>query len=188
MTSTSGLPATSKKPALKKLSHRHQRVLDIMLRNPEMRLQEIADELGYTVPWISTIVNSDLFQEALKKRREAFERHDNRVITEKLNNITHKGLDLLMDHIDYDPDYEEGEDLLDDGPSFQEIKQVTELAMKASGYLGNKGPNVTVNNNNNNVVAAPQVAQSTMEEARARLIGHGSAGAKQSNPKALPAS
>lgn len=171
MTLQSGLPATTK-PVIKKLSPRHKRVLDFMIRNPELRLAEIAKELDYTVPWISTIANSELFKAEYNRRRAVFEEQDNKALSIKLNNIAHKGLDHLMEHIsDYQFDEEDGEDLINDGPSFQEVKQVTELALKASGYLGGSGKgNITINDNRqtqNNVVT---VAQSTLEKARERLI------------------
>lgn len=178
--STNGVVPTSKNP-VKKLSHRHKRVLDFMVRNPEMKMQEIADGVKMTLPWISTIVNSDLFQAEFNKRREAFERHDNRAISAKLDMIAHEGLDQLMDHITLSVDVEDYDEL--DGPSFQEVKQVTELALKASGYLNGASRSATVVNVDNTTVVATQVSPSTLETARARIIN----GTSGNISEALPA-
>jgi hypothetical protein len=174
---------TNTKNPVKRLSHRHKRVLDFMIRNPEMKLGDVADALNYTQPWISTIVNSDLFQAEYDKRRSVFETADNRALQNKLNKIAHKGLDQLLDHIEYDPEEFDCDEL--DGPSFQEIKQVTELALKASGYLsGAKQPTINIQNNQTNVTNT-QVAQSTLERARERIINGNS---NSQTPKAIQSS
>lgn len=161
-----------KQNPVKRLSHRHKRVLDFMIRNPELKMGEIAEKLGLTGAWISTIVNSDLFQHEYNRRREAFETQDNRALQNKLTKMAHQGLDQLFDHIEPGLSMDEADDSWDelDGPSFNEVKQVTELALKASGLLGGaKAPTVNIQNNQTNVNNT-QVAQSTLEKARARII------------------
>lgn len=181
-----GLTPAKREP-VKRLSHRHKRVLDFMVRNPEMRLQDVATAVGYTNAWVSTIVHSDLFQAEFDKRRAIFENQDNRALTAKIDKIAHEGLDQLFDHIALSVDDDDFDEL--DGPSFNEVKQVTELALKASGYLsgGNKAP--TVNIQNNQTVQTPAVAASTLETARARII-NGNADSSESSsqaPKAIEA-
>ena len=47
----------------------HEAFADYMLINPQCRLREMSAHFGYTVAWICTVTNSDMFQAYFAKRR-----------------------------------------------------------------------------------------------------------------------
>lgn len=47
----------------------HEAFADYMLINPGCRLREMAAYFGYTVPWICTVINSDMFKAYFASRR-----------------------------------------------------------------------------------------------------------------------
>lgn len=58
------------KPAIAKMTYSHEAMVDIIVANPGISQNAIADMFGYTPSWISQIITSDTFQTALAKRRE----------------------------------------------------------------------------------------------------------------------
>lgn len=49
----------------------HEAMLNWVLQNPEKGLKEMSAYFGYTMPWLSRVINSDIFQHALRQRQEA---------------------------------------------------------------------------------------------------------------------
>jgi len=59
--------------AIARLSHTHEAVMNWLIANPEKSLRECADSFGYSQPWLSRLIHSDLFQQELQaKHREVF--------------------------------------------------------------------------------------------------------------------
>ena len=60
--------------ALQTLNHRHEAIALWLIANPDKQQNDCAREFGYTVPWLSRIINSDLFQalytDMCKERKE----------------------------------------------------------------------------------------------------------------------
>jgi len=50
------------------VNYRHEAIINWMLTNPHRPLKDCAEELGYTQAWLSTIIHSDMFQEAYQVR------------------------------------------------------------------------------------------------------------------------
>lgn len=66
-----GLLAVARnKPAIAKMAYSHDAMVDIIIANPGISQNAIAEIFGYTPSWISQIITSDTFQTALAKRRE----------------------------------------------------------------------------------------------------------------------
>jgi hypothetical protein len=55
---------------IKKVGYTHDAMIDFIVGNPWVTNNEIARHFGYTVPWVSTVINSDAFRERLAQRRE----------------------------------------------------------------------------------------------------------------------
>lgn len=55
---------------MKKLNHRHEAMINWLIANPHRGLGEMARDLGYSQAWVSTVVNSDMFQAAYRRRCE----------------------------------------------------------------------------------------------------------------------
>jgi len=56
-------------PAVAKLSHSHDAILNWLLLNPTATLRECGDQLGYSVPWLSRLIHTDIFQAELAARQ-----------------------------------------------------------------------------------------------------------------------
>ena len=54
---------------LKRVHYTHDAMVDYILRNPEVPQNTMALYFGFSVPWVSTIVNSDAFQARLAQRK-----------------------------------------------------------------------------------------------------------------------
>jgi hypothetical protein len=55
---------------LTKIRYTHDAMIDLLVANPGISQNALAAHFGYTPPWISTIMATDLFQERLHQRRE----------------------------------------------------------------------------------------------------------------------
>lgn len=58
--------------APRRMKHRHEEVLMWILLNPHKTQRELARDLGYTEAWLSTLINTDMFQERLKALRDTY--------------------------------------------------------------------------------------------------------------------
>lgn len=55
---------------LQKVRYTHKAMIDLIIAHPELSQNQIAAQFGYTSSWLSNIMASDAFQEALAARRE----------------------------------------------------------------------------------------------------------------------
>jgi hypothetical protein len=53
---------------LQKLNHRHEAIINWLLANPEKNLGDCAKAFGYTQPWLSQVIHSDMFQALYRQR------------------------------------------------------------------------------------------------------------------------
>lgn len=56
-------------PEISKLKVKHEALMDYMLANPTCTYRDISAAFGVTIPWISCIVNSDVFREKLREKQ-----------------------------------------------------------------------------------------------------------------------
>lgn len=56
--------------SLQKIRYTHKAMIDLIIEHPELSQNQIAAQFGYTASWLSNIMASDAFQEALAARRE----------------------------------------------------------------------------------------------------------------------
>lgn len=56
---------------IKKISYTHEAMINWLISNPDRYLKDAAAYFGVTQPWLSTIINSDIFQAKLKERQDA---------------------------------------------------------------------------------------------------------------------
>jgi len=82
------------------LSHRHHAIIDHMLSFPEKKLGEIAEDLGYSAPWLSTIVNSHAFQVEFQTRREAYNQQLNEKTQRRMFDVALKAADKMEEVLD----------------------------------------------------------------------------------------
>lgn len=89
-----------------RLRHTHEAFMDWMLLNPGASLQAMAAEFGYTVSWLSTVINSDLFQMRLAERRSEIDLLVHADIPTKMRGIVAQGLDKVAMHMEKTQDME----------------------------------------------------------------------------------
>ena len=85
---------------VKNLNYRHEAILVWMIANPHRKLGDCARELGYTQPWLSTIIWSDLFQAEYRKRCNEMGEVAVHTTVGRLSRITEKVLDRIDERLD----------------------------------------------------------------------------------------
>ena len=147
---------------LQKLSNRHHAIMDYMLANPGLALAAVADHFHVTQPWLSTVINSDVWRERYSQRRDLMDSRISESITDKLGRIAEKSLDGIDASLD------------DEEVSPNTKLQIARMALETLGFLGNNKNNVS---QQPSVQAAPTVniAISAVQQARARMQAQGEA-------------
>ena len=145
---------------LQKLSNRHHAIMDYMLANPGLALAAVADHFHVTQPWLSTVINSDVWRERYSQRRDLMDSRISESITDKLGRIAEKSLDGIDSSLD------------DEEVSPNTKLQIARMALETLGFLGNNKNNVS---QQPSVQAAPTVniAISAVQQARARMQEQG---------------
>jgi len=121
----------SSKNALARVHYTHDAMIDLLVSHPGIHQNQIAAHFGYTVPWVSRIINSDAFQARLAVRK-----HDLvdpallLTVEEKLNALCHQSLEVVMDK-------------LDKTQNIDTAMKALELSTKALGF-GARKSNVTL--------------------------------------------
>lgn len=144
---------------LKRMSHKHLSILEFMLANPEMPLYAVARHFDVSQPWLSQIVNSDIFRAALLE-------HSSETVTSlrvKLEALADVATERLLEKI---TDTTDGELIAD----------VHKNTLRALGYGGSTRPQVNVQVNN---VQYSPASPETIKEAQARWRA---AGVKELSP------
>jgi hypothetical protein len=83
-----------------RLSNRHEAILEYMVANPTVKLSEVAATFDVTQAWLSVLIHSDAFQEALRKKRDEVFHPAAMTLQEKLTGMAHLALDKLGEEID----------------------------------------------------------------------------------------
>lgn len=53
---------------IQSLNYKHEAILVWLIENPHLKLRDCARAMNMTLPWISTVIHSDLFQAEYRKR------------------------------------------------------------------------------------------------------------------------
>lgn len=130
--------------AIARVAYTHDAMIDLIIDRPEIKQDQIAAQFGYTVPWVSRVMNSDAFLARLAARKKDL--IDPVLILsldEKLRAMASKSLDVVLDKLS--------------NPSVTAdfALEAAQVSTKALGY-GARQANVAIQNNF--VVALPQKA------------------------------
>lgn len=88
------------KVGIDKMKVKHSAILDYMLANPTCTYAEVSKEFDVTIPWISCIVNSDIFQEQLRQRKdEMFEAGVLAPLESRMKAVAELALDRLAEKV-----------------------------------------------------------------------------------------
>lgn len=138
--------------AIARVKYTHDAMIDLIIANPALTQNELAKNFGYTVPWVSRIMNSDAFQARLAERKsELVDPSLVASIDEKLRALASKSLDVVLEKLTVTQSAEMG-------------LKALEISSKALGY-GARQQNLNVQQNF--VVALPPKAASAADWAAA---------------------
>lgn len=94
-------PRPAGKTELAKVRFYHDTIIDLILVNPSISQNELAKQCGYSVTWMSIIVNSDSFKERLAERKaELVDPILRATIAEKVDGAANRALDRLIERLD----------------------------------------------------------------------------------------
>jgi hypothetical protein len=85
--------------AIQKISYTHEQILNWLVLNPHVSLRECADHFGYTQPWLSTLIHSDIFQAKLRERQMQVAARVAQSIPERLQVVTNIALEKLAEKV-----------------------------------------------------------------------------------------
>lgn len=147
---------------LQALQPRHMMVMDLLLSNPTITSKEIAKRTGMSEGWVTTTVNSDIFQGVLQDRRNCIQRMQGEEIKHRMVGLLGKSISAMEDALD------------DEEVPIRTKMEIGKLAMQGLGMGGNSRgqaeaqPTVQVNNYT--------VAESSLAAARERILSRSTTG------------
>lgn len=153
--------------AIERVKYTHDAMIDLMIRNPMISQNELAKTFGYSVPWVSRVLNSDAFLARLAERKEDLVDPTIMLsLDEKLRALADKSLETVMHKLATAPP----------GAMVDTAMKALELSTRALGY-GAKQQNIAVQQNF--VVALPSKVENAMEWAERGRQAGAEAGARQ---------
>lgn len=117
--------------ALRRVHYTHDAMIDLLVSNPGMSQNQLAAHFGYSVPWISRIINSDAFQARLAVRKgDLVDPALLLTVEERLTALCDQSLNIVMDK-------------LEQTKNVDTAMKALELSTKALGF-GARKSNVTL--------------------------------------------
>lgn len=116
---------------IKSISLKHEAIIDFVVTNPLADLAEISTATGYSVPWLSILMNADQFKSELARRRGVIEERIETDITAHLRMAAVEGIKKTTS-------------LIHASGNLNDVASATEKALKSLGYgLEQKKPDQT---------------------------------------------
>lgn len=84
------------------LNYRYEAIIDYMLANPQMTRQEIAETLGYTQAWFSTLTHSDAFLARYEERRLEFAGELKEKTARKIYDVANAAAERVLERLEGD--------------------------------------------------------------------------------------
>jgi hypothetical protein len=103
------------------INHRQEQIINWLIANPHRQLGDCAAYFGYSQPWLSIIVHSDLFQAAYKERCKELGAEVVHTVRNKLTGLAALSLDKTMEK-------------LEAGASERFLGETTKNVLQALGY------------------------------------------------------
>lgn len=115
-----------------KMRYSHQAMVDTLIQFPEMKQKDLAVMFDKTPGWISTIINSDAFQQRLEERRDEVVDPTLRIsLRERFRALTTDSLKELQER-------------LANNPSDNLLLKAADMGAKALGLGGNAPPPIVI--------------------------------------------
>lgn len=145
---------------VKRVSVRHDAIMDYMLANPTVPLGAVAVEFCVSQAWLSVIIHSDTFQQQLSEKKSELFGAAVVPVRQKLNGVASLALDKLADVL------ENASPVSD--KTF--IANTADAILKSCGYAPKSGPGVAVGevvNNTQNIIV---VNKESLADARKLML------------------
>ena len=136
-------------------------IADWMLEHPGRPMRECAQHLGKSPTTIGFIVNSDMYQEYYRQRREKWTAEHDSSIVGKTTRVAEAALDLMLEKLE-----KQGDKI-----PMQLVTEVAATALDRLGYAPKKAADVqvTVDNSDKRQIVINSVSVGALEEARDAL-------------------
>lgn len=86
---------------IQRVSYTHDAMIDLVLSNPVISQNEIAEHFGYSVSWVSIIFNSDAFQARLADRKtEIIDPLVRGQVEEAIKGLVSRSVSILREKLD----------------------------------------------------------------------------------------
>lgn len=163
---------------IKKINWWHEQISDWMILYPDQNLKAAAEYFNVTQPWLSSVINSDLFKEFHRLRMEQHREEVSRTVIERTEGLAHLTLEVLHDRIEKERE----------AIGLGLVRETAQMALTALGYTARSnaavGAPVEVNVN---VVGSDVLARAREKmHARTKVIEDES-GSSGEGQEALPA-
>lgn len=88
---------------LKKLTYKHEAMVDLILQEPTVSYKELAEIFGLSEGWIQRVACSDAFQSRLAERKaQLIDPIISRSLNERLRGVTVRAIDIINDKLSGD--------------------------------------------------------------------------------------
>lgn len=87
------------RPALQKLSHKHEAIMVFMLAHPAMPLGDVAKHFNISQPWLSSVIHSDAFKAKFSSMRDEYMGTSMLGLLDKVELLAHMSLDKLIEEL-----------------------------------------------------------------------------------------
>lgn len=87
-------------PGIQRVNHRHDAIILWMLTYPDRTLGDCAAYFGYTQPWLSRIIHSDMFQAAYRAKAEELGQGTIHTLKDKLTNLAAVTLEKVTERVE----------------------------------------------------------------------------------------
>ena len=86
--------------AIKRMRYTHDAMVDLIVTNPAISQNELAEQFGYTPSWVSLVMSSDAFKERLAARKEELVDPAIRAtLAERFDAVVTKSLEVLLEKL-----------------------------------------------------------------------------------------
>jgi len=98
-------PLAPRPQPIQKLRYSHEAMIDIIIGDPWISQNELADRFGMSASWISTIICSDIFQSRLAQRRDELVDPELRSnLKTQFEGLLSRSMEILRHKLDQHPD------------------------------------------------------------------------------------
>jgi hypothetical protein len=85
-------------PEIQKIRYTHDACIDMILAQPEVSQNELAERFGFSPSWVSIVVNSDAFQARLgERRKELVDPVIAMALEERMRGLASRSIEVLME-------------------------------------------------------------------------------------------